>query len=183
MKVDRLIVDPAPAQVGVHGAADDVGAQALDRAAKTVLDGVAGLDDGAIPPARDPVERWKSTGGHHDGRKPRSVRQAPLDDEVVGLFHSVVPQLLVDDPSVEVRNAAFSVAPARKGFLLREDRWVYIQYKEDASGGIELFDMEQDPLQYTNLAELPEHESVVARFKAKIVEKLRAVRNNDLSRS
>jgi iduronate 2-sulfatase len=36
--------------------------------------------------------------------------------------------------------------------MLRDDRWVFIQYGEDAERGIELFDMQNDPLQYTNLA-------------------------------
>ncbi|HUG68189.1 MAG TPA: sulfatase [Pirellulaceae bacterium] len=87
---------------------------------------------------------------------------------------------LLDDPTRTVRDAGFSAAPSRQGFLLREDKWAYIQYQEDASAGIELFDMERDPKQYTNLAEVPEHEPVVARFKAKLTEKLRDVRDNDL---
>jgi iduronate 2-sulfatase len=126
------------------------------------------------------------------GKKPAVchslVELLDLYPTVAGLCGLDVPERLqgeditpmLDNPTVEVRDAAFSVAPARKGFLLREDRWVYIQYKEDASGGIELFDMERDPLQYTNLAESPEHKSVVARFKTKMAEKLRAVRDNDL---
>jgi iduronate 2-sulfatase len=87
---------------------------------------------------------------------------------------------MLDDPAVEVRDAAFSVAPARKGFLLREDKWAYIQYKEDASAGIELFDVKQDPLQYTNLAENGDYASVVERFKAKLAAKLSELRDNDL---
>lgn len=87
---------------------------------------------------------------------------------------------MLDDPKVEVRSAAFSVAPSRKGFLLREDKWAYIQYKEDASAGIELFDMEKDPQQYTNLASKPEYAEMVADFKEKFAVKMQAVRNNDL---
>ncbi len=87
---------------------------------------------------------------------------------------------LLDDPSLEVRDAAFSVAPSRKGFLLREQDWAYIQYEEDASKGIELFDMRKDPKQYTNLAENPEYALVVERFKAKMARKLEEVRTNDL---
>jgi len=88
---------------------------------------------------------------------------------------------MLDDPEVEVRDVAFSVAPARKGFLLREDRYAYIQYKEDGSAGIELFDTEKDPLQYTNLAEFSEHQALVDRFRKKLAAKLTAVRDNDLS--
>jgi iduronate 2-sulfatase len=87
-----------------------------------------------------------------------------------------------DDPTHRVRDAAFSVAPSRKGFLLREDQWAYIQYAEDASQGIELFDMASDPEQYTNLAERPQFASVVANFKEKLAAKLQTVRDNDLGR-
>ena len=87
---------------------------------------------------------------------------------------------MFDDPTDRMRVTAFCVALSSKGFLLREDRWAYIQYGEDASGGIELFDMAKDPRQYTNLAEKPEFAAVVVGFKAKLAAKLRAVRNNDL---
>lgn len=85
---------------------------------------------------------------------------------------------MLDDPKTEVRQAAFSVNG--KGFLLREDRYAYIQYAEDASKGIELFDMEKDPQQYHNLANEPAYEKVVARFKADLAIKLAEIRNNDL---
>ena len=83
-----------------------------------------------------------------------------------------------DDPSHSVRDAAFSVNG--KGFLLREDRWAYIEYGKNGSKGAELFDMEKDPAQFTNLAKRPAHRKTVARLKAKLKEKLRAVRDNDL---
>jgi len=41
--------------------------------------------------------------------------------------HDISPML--DDPRYSVRTSAFSVAPSRKGFLLREDTWAYIQYE------------------------------------------------------
>jgi iduronate 2-sulfatase len=87
---------------------------------------------------------------------------------------------MLDDPSVTVREAAFSVAPSSKGFLLREDKWAYIQYEEDASKGIELFDMAADPKQYNNLASKPASAAVVAQFKKKMTAKLHEVRTNDL---
>lgn len=85
---------------------------------------------------------------------------------------------MLDDPTQTVRDAAFSVAPMREGFLLREDRWAFIQYGEDASAGIELFDCTNDPEQFHNVAN--ENPSEVARLKAKLQSKLTAVRNNDL---
>lgn len=90
---------------------------------------------------------------------------------------------LLDDPGQRVRDTAFSVDPRNKGnrgFLLRDERWAYIQYKEDASGGIELYDMLQDPRQFTNLAERPEHRLTVTVFREKLAKKLKEIRTNDL---
>lgn len=87
---------------------------------------------------------------------------------------------LLDDPARRVRDSAFCVAPSSKGFLLREDDWAYIQYGEDASGGVELFDMVRDPRQFTNLAKNPAFAIHVTRFQAQLAEKLRTLRENDL---
>jgi iduronate 2-sulfatase len=87
---------------------------------------------------------------------------------------------LFDDPNATVRDTAFSVAPSSQGFLLRDDHWAYIQYGEDAAQGIELYDMETDPKQYTNLAATPAHAAKVAEFQARLAAKLREVRTNDL---
>ncbi|MDA0588561.1 MAG: sulfatase [Planctomycetota bacterium] len=87
---------------------------------------------------------------------------------------------LLDDPSHQVRDAAFCVNG--RGFLLREEKWAYIQYGEDAKKGVELFNMENDPNQYTNLADQPGFEKVVSRFKDKLASKLKTVRDNDLGK-
>lgn len=88
---------------------------------------------------------------------------------------------ILRDPEVQVRQAAFSVAPMRQGFLLREDRWAYIQYRENAEGGVELFDTVSDPRQFKNLAEVPEFKPVVDRFRVQLKQKLQQVRNHDLN--
>lgn len=87
---------------------------------------------------------------------------------------------MLDDPGHEVREAAFSVAPMRQGFLLREKKWSCIQYGENAEQGIELYDNQRDPHHYKNLAILPEFKPVVDSFRAKLAAKLTEVRNNDL---
>ena len=92
-----------------------------------------------------------------------------------------ISRMLVDSKH-EVREAAFCVAPMRHGFLLRTHNYAYIQYNEDASKGIELFDARKDPKQFTNLAEKPEYASVVVRFKNMMVERLKQIRQNDLPR-
>lgn len=90
---------------------------------------------------------------------------------------------LLDDPERTVRDAAFSVAPMRNGFLIREDRWAYIQYGEDAKGGRELFDMNQDPEQFHNLVNAPSRQSTVKRLEEKLATRLRQVRTNDLTKN
>ena len=87
---------------------------------------------------------------------------------------------MLDDPDYEVRDTAFSVAPMRKGFLLREDEWAYIQYKEDASHGIELYNMKTDPQQFHNLANVPAYQSQVDRLQQKLTDKLAEIRSHDL---
>ena len=89
---------------------------------------------------------------------------------------------MLDDPGHSVRDAAFCVAPARKGFLLREEEWSYIQYGEKAEKGIELFDVKNDPKQYVNLAKKKKYQPVVKAFQKKMAAKLAAVRENDLGR-
>jgi iduronate 2-sulfatase len=87
---------------------------------------------------------------------------------------------LLDDPTQKVRDAAFTINGKDNAFLLRDEKWACIQYGEDAKKGIELFDMTRDPQQFTNLANLPEHQGLVAEFKAKLAAKLAEVRRNDL---
>lgn len=87
---------------------------------------------------------------------------------------------VLDDPSKAVRDMAFSVSQGGRTFLLRTEKWAYIQYDEDAGAGIELFDMETDPKQYNNLALDPTYESIVAEFQQKLKEKLQSIRTNDL---
>lgn len=89
----------------------------------------------------------------------------------------------LDDPEKEVRDMAFSVSQGGKTFLLRTKKWAYIQYDEDAAAGMELFDMEKDPKQYTNLALNPDYQEVVVEFQKKLKDKLLAVRNNDLGKT
>ena len=109
----------------------------------------------------------------------------PTVAELAGLSYSghIQGKSLVktlDDPEHEVRDMAFSVTQNGETFLLRTDKWAYIQYGEDASLGIELFDMEKDPGQYTNLAMLPEYSEQVEDFQNKLKQKLKEVRTNDL---
>lgn len=87
---------------------------------------------------------------------------------------------LIDNPTKKVRDMAFSVSQGGKSFLIRTEKWAYIQYNEDASAGMELFDMEKDPKQFNNLAEDPEYAKPLKEMQAKLAKKLSEVRKNDL---
>ena len=80
----------------------------------------------------------------------------------------------------EVREEAFCVAPMRRGFLLRNRNWAYLQYGEEAGGGRGLFDMGRDPGQFTNLADDPSHAATALAFQNRLKARLQAVRTNDL---
>ena len=86
--------------------------------------------------------------------------------------------MMMTDPTKEVRSAAFSVNG--KGFLLREQDWAYIAYGKNGQGDEELFDMKQDPKQFTNLAQDPKYGQILAHFQKQMAAKLREVRTNDL---
>ncbi|MBB2151368.1 sulfatase [Pedobacter gandavensis] len=83
-------------------------------------------------------------------------------------------------PSHTVRDEAFSVSLDGEAFLLRTKEWAYIQYKEDASKGIELYDMINDPKQFNNLAKDPKHLKTIKMLQTRLANKLKMVRKNDL---
>ncbi|MEO0413845.1 MAG: sulfatase [Verrucomicrobiota bacterium] len=101
----------------------------------------------------------------------------PVPENIQG--HDLSP--LLKDPKSAVRDFAFSVAPMRKGQLIRDDRYAFIRYGEGKGiQGYELYDMQKDPKQYTNLAVQPEHQALVDEYEAKLNAKLKEVRTNDL---
>lgn len=111
----------------------------------------------------------------------------PTVAELAGLNYS--PDLqgkslveTLDNPKEQVRDMAFSITRWRgsMGFLIRTDKWAYIQYDEDAESGMELFDMEYDPKQYNNLAYNPHYAEVISDMQIRLKKKLKEVRDNDL---
>jgi arylsulfatase A-like enzyme len=89
---------------------------------------------------------------------------------------------ILDNPSTELRDFAFSVSQGGKSFLIRTDEYAFIQYDEDAGSGIELYDMKIDPLQFRNLADESNYQFVVKEMQTKLAKKLEEVRTNDLSK-
>lgn len=101
--------------------------------------------------------------------------------EVPGRLQGKNLSPLLDDPSLKVRDSAFTINGKDNAFLLREEKWAFIQYGEKADKGMELFDMEKDPHQFTNLATRTDYASIVATCQANIAAKLKEIRTNDLS--
>jgi iduronate 2-sulfatase len=75
------------------------------------------------------------------------------------------------NPSVRVRQDAYAFRG--DGHLLRTERWAYLQYN---GGGSELFDMEADPHQFTNLAEDPGHSAVLSELKERLTVRLKRMK-------
>ena len=70
---------------------------------------------------------------------------------------------ILSDPAARVKDAAFT--QVRDGYAVRTDRWRYIEWAQ-GSKGAQLYNMERDPRETTNLAADPAHASVVAEHKA-----------------
>jgi len=92
----------------------------------------------------------------------------PIPDTAQGV--SLRP--LLDDPSSSVREAAFALDP-RAGHLLRTSRYAYMLYPDDTA---ELYDMQDDPGQFTNLASRPDHAELEARLRRQIQQRIAAIR-------
>ena len=82
---------------------------------------------------------------------------------------------MLDHPTVKVRDAIFC---SGKGRLYREDRWALLDYGKTG----ELYDMEKDPKQYTNLFNKPDYAEILAGLQQKLKAKLVEVSKNDLGR-
>lgn len=83
---------------------------------------------------------------------------------------------VLDDPSVAIHEAAFT--QARRGAdaqfwgrSIRTSRWRCTEWNEGRDG-IELYDHDNDPHEYTNLASSKEHSDTLAQLRAALAKKL-----------
>lgn len=77
---------------------------------------------------------------------------------------------LLDDPSASVKDAAFSQVQWEDrifGRTVRTDRFRYIRWEGDG-GGEELYDHENDPREFTNLAQAPEFAAVLEDMQSRL---------------
>jgi len=79
--------------------------------------------------------------------------------------------VLFDDAKAKVREAAIC------GVLMRTERWAHMQY---GKGKCELYDMDKDPQQYTNLISNPEYAEVLNSLQDQHKKRLAEIMNCDL---
>ena len=117
--------------------------------------------------------------------KPRSVCQSLV--ELIDLYPTVSSLCgltapsniqgldispMLHDPNNEVRK---SILCSGKGRLYREQRWALLDYGKSG----ELYDMQNDPQQYTNLYNNPEYSDIVSSLKLKLKAKLDEIKISD----
>jgi Arylsulfatase A and related enzymes len=88
---------------------------------------------------------------------------------------------ILEGQAESVRDFAFSVTQGGNTYLIRTDQWAYIQYGKNAEEGMELFDMYQDPGQFTNLANLEAFQPILLEMQKILAKKITEVRKNDLA--
>ncbi len=109
-------------------------------------------------------------------RRSRSIAELvdlyPTLSELAGLEipkdvqgRSLVPVL--KDPTTTVRDGAISF---KNGASLRTSDWAYMKYND---GSAELYDMNADPLQFTNLVENAKHQDILRRLDQQLTSRLR----------
>jgi iduronate 2-sulfatase len=76
---------------------------------------------------------------------------------------SLAPML--QDPKAIVKDAAFT--QVRNGYAVRTDRWRYIEW-EGGQQGMQLYDMDKDPAETTNLANDARHAATVNDLRARV---------------
>ncbi|MCB1208886.1 MAG: sulfatase [Verrucomicrobiales bacterium] len=107
------------------------------------------------------------------GRKTQSIVQsvdiAPTLTELCGLpkntgFEGRSLKPVLDDPNVDVNDAAFSWYPKAGwlGVAMRMDKWRYVEWTKSGEDPVqELYNMVQDPENDQNVAAKPEHQKIL----------------------
>jgi len=83
---------------------------------------------------------------------------------------SLVP--ILEDPAASVRDTALSINIRAPGGALRAANWTYVEY---GGKGEELYDMVNDPEQYTNLVEDPAFAAVLEEARSRFRSRMEAL--------
>jgi arylsulfatase A-like enzyme len=87
---------------------------------------------------------------------------------------SLVP--ILRDPSHKGKTTALTVANSRGkgektlGYSIRTERYRYTEWGKEGKLGIELYDYETDPEEFTNLARLPQHAETLRMMQGLMAE-------------
>ncbi|MBD3676409.1 MAG: sulfatase [Planctomycetaceae bacterium] len=81
----------------------------------------------------------------------------------------------LDDPDHQVHDEIYCLK--QKSHLLRTDRWAYLQYQD---GSAELYDMKNDPQQFTNLVDSPDHQQTLKELQKRLADKRQSIQDNSL---
>ncbi|MFN3153054.1 sulfatase [Bremerella sp.] len=76
------------------------------------------------------------------------------------------------DPAVEIHDDVYTLRN-RNDHLLRTDRWALIRYGNDS---VELYDMQNDPQQFHNLAQDAKHAETLAELQSRLDKKLASIK-------
>jgi len=92
----------------------------------------------------------------------------PTPDSLQG--KSLVP--LLEDPTATVRDTALSINIRGPGGGLRAANWAYMEY---GGQGEELYDMVNDPHQYTNVANDPAYAALLEEARAEFKRRMKVL--------
>jgi iduronate 2-sulfatase len=121
----------------------------------------------------------QKTAGQSTQALAQSVDLAPTLTELCGLpahtgFQGRSLKPVLDDPSAQVNDAAYSWYPKGQGYLgtaMRTDQWRYVEWtKPGAATERELYHMVNDPQNNQNIAAKPEHEKVLESLSKRLRE-------------
>jgi arylsulfatase A-like enzyme len=100
---------------------------------------------------------------------PTLSKQCGLDVPSHVMGKDISPILI--NPKASVREAALCVTGKDK-FMLRSQKWAFMQYGKNGEKGFELYDMKKDSGQHTNLAKRIEYKEVLEKFKKLLKKKI-----------
>jgi arylsulfatase A-like enzyme len=114
-----------------------------------------------------------STPGRKTGRAETFAELVDIYPTVSELAGLAIPKQIVgrslvsvlDDPDAMVREIAYSGGDNQRS--LRTDKWAYMSYGDR---GEELYDMQKDPGQFSNLANDERFADVLREFRARLTE-------------